>query len=60
MEIALGDDTDHAGLAEADLTVQSEQRAMQELYRFQKHSMQTVQAERVEEPTARTRSSASR
>ena len=35
MEIALGDDTDHAGLAEADLTVQSEQRAMQELYRFQ-------------------------
>ena len=54
MEIALGEDTDHAGLAEADLTVQSEQRAMQELYRFQKHSMQTVQAERVEEPTART------
>ena len=45
MEIALGDDTDHAGLAEADLTAQSEQRAMQELYRFQQHSMQTVQAE---------------
>ena len=39
IEIALGEEGDHAGLAEADLTVQSEQRAMQELYRFQKHSM---------------------
>ena len=39
VEIALGDEGDHAGLAEADLTVQSEQRAMQELYRFQKQSM---------------------
>ena len=34
VEIALGDEGDHAGL-----TVQSEQRAMQELYRFQKQSM---------------------
>ena len=39
IEIALGEEGDHAGLAEADLTVQSEERAMQELYRFQKHSM---------------------
>ena len=39
VEIALGDEGDHAGLAEADLTVQLEQRAMQELYRFQKQSM---------------------
>ena len=31
IEIALGEEGDHAGLAEADLTVQSEQRAMQEL-----------------------------
>ena len=38
IEIALGEEGDHAGLAEADLTVQSEQRAMQELYRFQKQS----------------------
>ena len=43
IEIALGEEGDHAGLAEADLTVQSEQRAMQELYRFQKHSMLHVQ-----------------
>ena len=56
MEIALDDDTDHAGLAEADLTGQSEQRALQELHRFQKHSKQTVPAERVEEPTARNTS----
>ena len=34
VEIALGDEGDQAGL-----TVQSEQRAMQELYRFQKQSM---------------------
>ena len=52
MEIALGEDADRAGLAEADLTVQSEQRAMQELYRFQKHSMLAAQTERVEKSTA--------
>ena len=45
--------SDHASLAETDLTVQSEQRATQELYRFQKHSMQAVEAAGVEEPTAR-------
>ena len=44
IEIALGEEGDHTGLAEADLTVQSEQRAMQELYRFQKHSMQNMLA----------------
>ena len=43
VEIALGEEGDHAGLAEADLTKQSEQRAMQELYRFQKHSMPNMQ-----------------
>ena len=51
MEVTLGDDTDHAGLAEADLKVQSEQRAMQELYRFQKLSLQTLQAAPAEGPT---------
>ena len=42
IEIALVEDGDQAGFAEANLMVQSEQRAMQELYRFQKHSMPTV------------------
>ena len=44
-------DTDQAGFAEADLRVQSEQRAMQELYRFQKLSMQVLQAAEAAEPT---------
>ena len=48
MEITLGDDGEHAGLAEADLTVQSEQRAMQELYRYQKHSLLAMRAGGVE------------
>ena len=43
VEIALSEEGDHAGLAEADRMVQSEQRAMQELHRFQKHSMPTTQ-----------------
>ena len=59
VESALGEDADHAGLAEADLTVQSEQRAMQELYRFQKHSMLAAQTERVEKPTVQTTPAAS-
>ena len=54
IEIALGEEKDHAGLAEADLTVQSEQRAMQELRRFQKHSMLATQTEVVTRPTATT------
>ena len=48
MEITLVEDVDHAGLAEADLTVQSEQRAMQDLRRFQKHSLLAMRAEGVE------------
>ena len=37
-EIDLPDDAEQAGSAEADLTLLSEQRAMQELHRFQKLS----------------------
>ena len=51
MEVTLGDDTDVAGLAEADLKVQSEQRAMQELYRFQKLSLQAFQPADAAVPT---------
>ena len=54
IEIALGEEGDHAGLAEADLTVQSEQRATQVLYRFQKHSMPTTQTEDVESASVQT------
>ena len=59
LEIALGEDADHAGLAEADLTVQSEQRAMQKLYRFQKHSMLAAQTQGVKESTMQTTPAAS-
>ena len=60
IEIALGEEGDHAGLAEADLTVQSEQRAMQELYRFQKHSMPTTQTEGVESASVQTQPTAAK
>ena len=60
IEIALGEEGDHAGLAEADLTVQSEQRAMQELHRFQKHSMPTTQTEGVESASAQTQPTAAK
>ena len=43
-EVTLGEDSELAGSAEADLRVQSEQRAMQESLRFQKLSMQALQA----------------
>ena len=59
IEIALGEDADRAGLAEADLTVQSEQRATQELYRFQKHSMLAAQTQGVKESTMQTTPAAS-
>ena len=58
IEIALGEEGDHAGLAEADLTVQSEQRAMQELYRFQKHSMLATQTGDVGSAPAQTQPAA--
>ena len=58
IEIALGEEGDHAGLAEADLTVQSEQRAMQELYRFQKHSMLATQTGDVGSAPAQTQPTA--
>ena len=60
IEIALGEEGDHAGLAEADLTEQSEQRAMQELYRFQKHSMPTTQTEGVESASVQTQPTAAK
>ena len=60
IEIALGEEGGHAGLAEADLTVQSEQRAVQELYRFQKHSMPTTQAEGVESASVQTQPTAAK
>ena len=42
-EIYLQDDTEQAGAADADLAIQSEQRAMQELHRFQKLSLQVLE-----------------
>ena len=54
IEIALSEEGDHTGLAEADLTEQSEQRAMQELYRFQKHSMLAAQTGDVVSASAQT------
>ena len=50
-EVTLGEDSEQAGSAEADLRVQSEQRAMQELLRFQKLSMQALQAANAAKPT---------
>ena len=50
-EVTLRDDNDQAGSAETDLRVQSEQRATQELHRFQKLSMQTPAAGGATEPT---------
>ena len=60
IEIALGEEGDHAGLAEADLTVQSEQRAMQEWHRFQKHSMPTTQTEGVESASVQAQPTAAK
>ena len=52
----LRDDTDQAGSSEADLKVQSERKAMQELHRFQKLSMQTLAVSGTAEPPEPTSS----
>ena len=58
MEITLGDEGEHAGLAETDLAVQSEQRATQELYRFQKYSILALGTDEAEQSKAQSISAA--